>query len=327
VTYYLGSKAKHAAELIAITCANRKQGTCYLEPFVGGGNVICRVPPEQGPRIGSDVNWRMIELLDAVGNRGWLPPETMTEEEYDKIRTDPDAYPPELAAFAATAMSFGGKWFGGYAKSWFENGSCIKRDSQKEQVLYNHAKAGKNAILRDAPGLRDVKFLSLRYEELTPHILPESIVYCDPPYAGTQGYGGAKTDIKIGEDLSLNTWNCGAFWKWADALVDEGHQVFVSEYKGPPSYIYDGKTELLKTEQAVCLQLGKKLDADPKSPAGAREALRKQLADLDKRIKAERERLAARWMTMWEKEVVSSFDSDRGTEAKKEVEKLFHRKP
>ena len=41
--------------------------------YRAGGNVICRVPPGQGPRIGADVNKYMIALLDAVGNRGWLP--------------------------------------------------------------------------------------------------------------------------------------------------------------------------------------------------------------------------------------------------------------
>ena len=67
--HYMGSKARHASEIIAITCAGRKSGQAYVKPFVGGGNVICRVPAEYGPRIANDINKYMVALLDAVGNR------------------------------------------------------------------------------------------------------------------------------------------------------------------------------------------------------------------------------------------------------------------
>lgn len=33
---YMGSKARHAKELLPIILANRKQGQWYVEPFVGG---------------------------------------------------------------------------------------------------------------------------------------------------------------------------------------------------------------------------------------------------------------------------------------------------
>jgi len=69
---YLGSKARYAAEIIAIATAGRKHGTTWVEPFVGGGNIICRVPPEQGPRIGSDVNWRCTSALSVNACRNLL---------------------------------------------------------------------------------------------------------------------------------------------------------------------------------------------------------------------------------------------------------------
>ena len=53
---YMGSKARIADDVIAVASAERNGGT-WVEPFVGGGNVICRV---KGPRIGSDLNWRMV---------------------------------------------------------------------------------------------------------------------------------------------------------------------------------------------------------------------------------------------------------------------------
>ena len=62
---YLGSKANHADDILKIVLAGRKPGQTYVEPFVGGANVISRVPQEQGPRIGADINPYMIALHKA----------------------------------------------------------------------------------------------------------------------------------------------------------------------------------------------------------------------------------------------------------------------
>jgi site-specific DNA-adenine methylase len=184
----------------------------------------------------------------------------------------------------------------------------------------------KRSVARDAPGLRGVKFYSMRYEDFTPHIPPGSIVYCDPPYAGTTGYGGAKTEINEGESLSLNTWNRAAFWRWADKLVEAGQRVFVSEYNGPPAAIYPESHDL-KIEKQEWAARFKKLQTDQKSGREDREAAAKMIKDVEARIMKDRERTAARWQVTWEKEVVSSFDSGRGEEGKREVERLFHRAP
>ena len=178
---------------------------------------------------------------------------------------------------------------------------------------------GDNRCLRDAPGLRGVKFFSLRYEDLTPHIPPGSTIYCDPPYAGTAGYGGAKTDIDVGQSLSLNIWDRTKFWRWADMLVEAGHRVFVSEYKGPPPTIYRVPPDGNAAARLHALQ------ADPQSASADITSAVAVIKAAEKMAAAECERLAARWQTVWEKEVTSSFDSGRGAEGKREVEKLFHR--
>lgn len=310
--YYMGSKSRYAEEIITIATAGRPSQT-WVEPFVGGGNIICRVPAIY-QRIGSDVNWRMIKLLDAVGNHGWVPPDWVTKEEFEQIKAAPDDYPPELVAFVATGCTYGSLWFGPYTTS-------VSNNQRRPEYA-------KNLILSEAPGLRGVKFLALRYEELTPHIPPRSIIYCDPPYVGTAGYKGASTTIEVGQDLSLNTWNRGAFWKWADKLVDEGHHVFVSEYASPPSTIY-GMTPELQSAGTALLKKGQVIDTNPKAFTRAdREALRAELMAHNSAINSARERLAARWETLWEKEVVSDFYTERGGEkTKKNIEKLFHRRP
>lgn len=44
----------------------------------------------------------------------------------------------------------------------------------------------------------------------------DSVIYCDPPYAGTAGYNRQKFDS-------------GEFWRWAEGLARQGCRVFISE--------------------------------------------------------------------------------------------------
>lgn len=309
--HYMGSKARHAADIIAITCANRRSGQAYVEPFVGGGNVICKVPQAAGPRIANDINWRMVAYLDALGNKGYEPPAQMTKAEWSKLMKKPDVYAPELVAFAATCLTFGSKWMDTWVE---EEGRCQQ---------------GRDGALRDAPGLTGIIFYSMSYDHFNSHIPQESIIYCDPPYQNKALYEGARVKIKVGDPLSKNNWKANTFWKWADNLVAEGHQVFVSEYKGPPSAIYSGATPELIGELDGLRARYRASAADPNSPADVREELYFKITEVEARIQANADAQAARWESVWEKEVVSDFSASRTTEdsGKREIERLFHREP
>lgn len=329
--HYLGSKARHAKDIIEFTQSKRKHGQFYVEPFVGGGNMMCRVDPETGPRIANDYNFHMVQLLDQVGNHGWLPPETMNEKEWKviskwKAKDGIDKEGPEAAlyAFAATGPTFGSTWFGAWAKDY----------EGKEGTRYRQAR---DAAAKDAPGLKGVKFYHRSngggdYRNLTRNDLipPESVIYCDPPYVGTTGYSGAKETIKVGESSSKNEWKAHEFWKWADKLVDAGHTVYVSEYSGPRAGEVYGTLPASEEEKAVAAQL-RALQADEKSSSADIAALQDRLqGEFAEKRRAEAERRAARWTILWEKEVVSDFSADRGSAdegdgGKRETEKLFHR--
>ena len=54
---YMGSKHRIAKEIMPIMLKERGQRT-WVEPFVGGGNMIDKV---QGKRIGADINHYVIE--------------------------------------------------------------------------------------------------------------------------------------------------------------------------------------------------------------------------------------------------------------------------
>jgi hypothetical protein len=260
----------------------------------------------------------MIALLDAVGNRGWLPPETMSKDEWAMIIASPDNYSPELVGFAATGPTFGSVWMGSWANDYKTTESWDKYKQARDMAKDN------------AAGLRGVVFHAMSYEQFNPHILPESIIYCDPPYTKTTSYEGARTNIEIGESLGKNEWRAVAFWRWVDVLVDNGHRVYVSEYSGPPVSTYNVATPAMKAERNAITARFRALQIDSKSRREDRDAVANELKNIDQRIKADAEQRVTRWVSVWEKEVASDFSSVRQEnvrEAKREVEKLFHRVP
>ena len=47
---------------------------------------------------------------------GWMPPQTLTKEDYEFLKNNKDIK-PHLTGFVGFGCSFAGKWFGGYATS------------------------------------------------------------------------------------------------------------------------------------------------------------------------------------------------------------------
>ena len=198
----MGSKNRIAKEILPIILKDRKPHQWYVEPFVGGANMIDKV---EGLRMGSDVNEYLIAMFQALQD-GWTPPKVVTEQNYHEIKNNKDTYPKELVAYVGFSMSFGSKWWAGFAK----NGRGDRYDTQAY-----------NSMMKQIPKMTDIKFSSLSYSEL---IIPEnSIIYCDPPYMQTTKY---KSDFDHIE-----------FWDWCRSKVIEGHNVFVSEYTAPQDFI------------------------------------------------------------------------------------------
>ena len=113
----MGSKNSIAKEILPIMLADRN-GSTWIEPFVGGANMIDKV---DGDRIGNDINTYLISMWKALQN-GWKMPEFVTEEQYKDLQQNKDKRDPELVAFVGFNTSYGGKWFGGYARGKNNNG-------------------------------------------------------------------------------------------------------------------------------------------------------------------------------------------------------------
>lgn len=203
---YMGSKARIAKQILPIILSNRQPEQWYVEPFSGGMNSVCQV---DGNRLANDNHYYLMQMWMRL-MEGWQPPPKISREEYRKIKANQLSYKPELVGWVGFNCSYSGKWFGGYAG---ETQTLIGtvRDYQAEAI--------KN-VLKQVKMLEGCRMENFNYFDL---VIPlESIVYCDPPYAGTTGYG--------------STIDYDVFWQWAANLRAFGHSVFVSEYSIPACY-------------------------------------------------------------------------------------------
>jgi DNA adenine methylase len=171
-----------------------------------------------GPVLSSDVNQALISLYSALEN-GWDPPSIVTEEEYKAGKALPDSDP--MRAFIGFGCSFGGKWFGGYARSKDPNDA---RSTGKR----TYASQCRNSLLDDLALLKPAGWhvVHLNFLDIGPldKIIDDDptqiCLYLDPPYAGTEAYG------------AVAAFDHNKFWarvlEWS-----EWTDVFVSEYNCP----------------------------------------------------------------------------------------------
>lgn len=206
---YQGSKCRVAKHIVPLLIEHRRPGQLYIEPFVGGGNVICHV--EGGPRLGIDANPYIVALLRALAS-GWHPPAHLSESEYACVKAAPDNFAPEYVGFCGTQSSYGSAWFGGYARGYSSSGAA--RDFPNE---------GYRACIAQSSGLKGCEFVHSDYRDM--RFGRPAIIYCDPPYAGVTGYRGSQANF-----------DSAAFWKWCAERSADGHRVYVSEYAAPEGW-------------------------------------------------------------------------------------------
>ena len=202
---YLGGKAKIGKRLGAFLNAQNTGNRPFYAPFVGAANVTQHIIAPR--RYASDANDKMIALWSAL-QRGWQPPDAVSEAEYYHIRATQGQHLPELEAFVLIGCSFGGKWADSYAR--------CKRGK-------NYASMAKQSLLKKIKNLQDVRFIHADIFTIEP---PEDnmLIYCDPPYASTVGY------------KATGGFDNAAFWDKVRRWTSEGHRVFVSEYQAPDDF-------------------------------------------------------------------------------------------
>lgn len=197
---YLGGKSKIRKQVATYLESLRKLGQTYFEPFVGGGLVLQEMT---GSRIASDGNAALVNMYKAL-QRGWIPPDFVSEDEYQAVRVANDPTDP-MTMFCGIGCSFAGKLWGGYARS--DGKTC-------------YAKTTKNSLMKQLPLINDVTFVHGLFHEHKPEGM---LVYCDPPYEGTTQYGAFKS---FDHTLFWNTMR-----EWAKT-----NTVIVSEYNAPSDF-------------------------------------------------------------------------------------------
>lgn len=206
---YLGGKSR-LAKSIRDVILTRVESTdvTYYEPFAGGFGSFEIVAPKFRKAVAGDAHEDLTLMWEAV-RTGWTPPDVVTEDEYVELRHEE---PSALRGFVGFGGSFGGKWFGGYARGGV-TAAGEPRNHQAESA-------------RNVSGTRD-NLIGVRWEvrngdyrATCDDAQPGDVIYCDPPYANTTGYNTGGFDHR-------------AFWEWCDLQSERGVRVFVSEYSAP----------------------------------------------------------------------------------------------
>lgn len=213
---YMGSKAKYAQSIVPILqkCIEDNNIKLYIEPFVGGANIIDKINCER--RIGYDRSDTLIALL------------SLAAEDFDKVMKDGNrelwdkgkAYvkdgimPDDMTLAEIGAMEF-------FAS--FSNGGFPRGYAQNTSTRNYYQEAYRN-MAAQAPSLKGIEFKCQNYYDLDPNI-SGALIYCDPPYQGTKPYGYA----------SQEKMDYTRFWNWVRE-ISKNNYVFVSEQSAPDDF-------------------------------------------------------------------------------------------
>lgn len=112
---YIGSKAKIAADIVPILQGyiNEYGIKQYVEPFVGGFNIIDKIECEN--RLGNDIDPLVCELVETCRENPALLDglTTPTREEYYDVRDKPEKYAGWYRAAVLLFASYNARVYGG----------------------------------------------------------------------------------------------------------------------------------------------------------------------------------------------------------------------
>lgn len=217
---YMGSKARIAKDISPIINKLIKDNgiTVYIEPFVGGCNLIEHI--QCAFKYGCDNNSYLIAFWKRI-QAGWNPLQEveMTKALYQDIKDNSEFYPPEMVALAGFCATYNAKWFGGYA-------GTVKT---KINTYRNYYEEAVRNVLKQADRIKDVHFECTDFLNIN---VSKALIYCDPPYHGTTGY--------------KDRFDHEKYWAWVREMSKK-NIVLCSEYAAPPDFDCIWQKQLITT--------------------------------------------------------------------------------
>ena len=198
---YMGGKSRISKQIAEILNSAISKDAPFVSLFCGSCAIESKVQADV--KILNDKHPYLIAMWQALQN-GWMPPDVVTKEEYYRVKANMDEN-PALTGFVGFGCSFGGKWWGGYAKDKRGDDYC------------GQAKRG---LLKDLVGIQSATFTCLDYRDL--EIPDGAVVYCDPPYANTTGY-------------TVGQFDTDEFWEYMRQL-SKRCDVYISEESAPDDF-------------------------------------------------------------------------------------------
>lgn len=222
----MGSKSRIAKFIAPILQSHIDEHNLnnYLEPFVGGANIIDKIRCEK--RYGSDNNKYLIALYKNIHKLSELP-SFVTKEHYSLVR---DCYNLNSSNFdewyvgaIGFLASYNGRFFdGGYA-------GVVKTKANTVRDYYNEAKRNLESQMEH---LKDIQWKCVDYREIKP--VQNFMIYCDIPYKDTKQYNTSKN------------FNHDEFWNWA-RIMSKDNIVIISECQAPDDFENIWEQEVLRT--------------------------------------------------------------------------------
>ena len=202
---YAGGKNKFANKLANVIGS----GKVLVEPFIGGGAMTAALAPNFEIVYAYDNHPDLILMWQAL-LAGWKPPDSVSKEEYYKLKKE---HSSALRGFAGFGCAFGGIWFAGY--------SVDLRSGRQ-----NYAGEARRLLMKKVKRMKNVIVDMEDYRKL---VIPTgAVIYADPPYANAVTYKNL---------LEPNGFDSNEFWQVASKWADDGATVFVSEFEAPDDWL------------------------------------------------------------------------------------------
>jgi DNA adenine methylase len=210
---YLGGKKRLAKRIAAVLEAHRLDGQPFKDVACGSLAVSSEMS-DRGPRFASDGCEPLISLYSAW-RMGWRPP-VVTEELYVEAKAKQDPADP-LTAFLGFGCSYGGKWFGGYARGWVLPGTQHDQSRSKGGTeRADYSAVATRSLDKILSRCAEVQLSCLFFNDVD--VSSGDLVYADPEYRGTTRYN------------YFRQFNYEDFLRCIDRWRERGAEVFVSEY-------------------------------------------------------------------------------------------------